>query len=72
MAARFRAIPHVGAVEQDGERYTIRGAGDDLVTAVIRCLSDERIPVTAFRTVISALAGRGGARIDFVDVDRRR
>jgi predicted RNA-binding protein YlqC (UPF0109 family) len=27
---------------------------------------------TAFRTVISALAGKGGARIDFVDVDRRR
>lgn len=27
---------------------------------------------TAFRTVISALAGRDGARIDFVDVDRRR
>ena len=27
---------------------------------------------TAFRTVISALTGRGGARIDFVDVDRRR
>jgi predicted RNA-binding protein YlqC (UPF0109 family) len=27
---------------------------------------------TAFRTVISALAGRGGARVDFVDVDRRR
>ena len=27
---------------------------------------------TAFRTVVSALAGRAGARIDFVDVDRRR
>ena len=27
---------------------------------------------TAFRTVISALAGQGGARIDFVDTDRRR
>jgi predicted RNA-binding protein YlqC (UPF0109 family) len=27
---------------------------------------------TALRTVISALAGRGGARVDFVDVDRRR
>jgi len=27
---------------------------------------------TAFRTVMSALAGREGARIDFVDVDRRR
>lgn len=27
---------------------------------------------TALRTVIGALAGRGGARVDFVDVDRRR
>ena len=27
---------------------------------------------TAFRTVVSALAGRGGARVDFVDVDRGR
>jgi predicted RNA-binding protein YlqC (UPF0109 family) len=27
---------------------------------------------TAFRTVISALAGKAGARVDFVDVDRRR
>ena len=27
---------------------------------------------TAFRTVISALAGRGGSRIDFVDVDKGR
>jgi uncharacterized protein len=27
---------------------------------------------TAFRTVISALAGPGGSRIDFVDVDKGR
>ena len=27
---------------------------------------------TALRTVISAIAGKGGARVDFVDVDRRR
>jgi predicted RNA-binding protein YlqC (UPF0109 family) len=27
---------------------------------------------TAFRTVVSALAGRDGARVDFVDVDRGR
>jgi uncharacterized protein len=27
---------------------------------------------TAFRTVVSALAGRSGARVDFVDVDRGR
>jgi uncharacterized protein len=25
---------------------------------------------TALRTVVGALAGRGGARVDFVDVDR--
>jgi hypothetical protein len=27
---------------------------------------------SAFRTVVGALAGKSGARIDFVDVDRRR
>lgn len=27
---------------------------------------------TAIRTVIGAVAGAGGARIDFVDVDKRR
>ena len=27
---------------------------------------------TALRTVIDALGGRGGTRVDFVDVDRRR
>ena len=27
---------------------------------------------TAIRTVINALAGKGGARVDFVDVDGRR
>ena len=27
---------------------------------------------TALRTVVGALAGKAGARIDFVDVDRRR
>ncbi|MCM0619652.1 RNA-binding protein [Nocardioides bruguierae] len=27
---------------------------------------------TAFRTVMSALAGNDGARVDFVDTDRRR
>ena len=27
---------------------------------------------TALRTVVNALGGRNGARVDFVDVDRRR
>jgi uncharacterized protein len=29
-------------------------------------------PAPPLRTVIGALAGKGGARVDFVDVDRGR
>jgi predicted RNA-binding protein YlqC (UPF0109 family) len=29
-------------------------------------------PAAALRSVMGALAGKGGAKIDFVDVDRRR
>jgi ABC-2 type transport system ATP-binding protein len=36
-------------------RLTIHGTGEDLVTAVIHCLSDERIHVTDFRTVLPTL-----------------
>src|ERR1700722_14441247 len=38
-AERFRAIPQVEAVTGSGPELTIRGRGDDLVTAVIQCLS---------------------------------
>ena len=48
---RFRAIPRVESVIRQASRYTIRGSGDDFVTAVIRCLSDARITVADFRTV---------------------
>jgi ABC-2 type transport system ATP-binding protein len=48
---RFRAIPRVEAVERHESRYTIRGSGDDFITAVIRCLSEARVTVTDFRTV---------------------
>jgi ABC-2 type transport system ATP-binding protein len=57
----FRTIPNTEMVERekssDGEpaRYTIRGRGDDLVTDVIQCLSDNRIRVTEFRTIIPTL-----------------
>ena len=52
---RFRAIPVVEAVICAGMRFTIRGRGDDLVAEVIHCLSENRIRVTEFRTILPNL-----------------
>jgi ABC-2 type transport system ATP-binding protein len=52
---RFRAIPGVEAVTCTDLRFTIRGRGDDLVTEVIHCLSENRILVTDFRTILPNL-----------------
>jgi ABC-2 type transport system ATP-binding protein len=52
---RFRAIPRVEAVTCSGSQFTIRGQGDDLVTEVIHCLSENRIRVTDFRTILPNL-----------------
>jgi ABC-2 type transport system ATP-binding protein len=52
---RFRAIPHVESVSCTDDRFTIRGTGEDLVTEVIECLSENRIRVTDFRTVLPNL-----------------
>jgi hypothetical protein len=35
--------------------YSSRGQGDDLVTEVIHCLSENRIRVTDFRTILPNL-----------------
>ena len=51
----FRAMPGVAEVSAKGERFTIRGKGEDLVTTVIRCLSENRIRVTDFRTILPNL-----------------
>jgi len=51
----FRAIPQVEAVNRNESQITIRGRGDDLVTEVIHCLSENRIRVTDFRTVLPNL-----------------
>ena len=53
--ARFQQVPGVDAVSRIGERVTIRGRGDDFVTDVIQCLSEHRIHVTDFRTVLPTL-----------------
>jgi ABC-2 type transport system ATP-binding protein len=52
---RFRAIPRVEAVVCTDSRFTIRGRGDDFVTEVIHCLSEHRIRVTDFRTILPNL-----------------
>jgi len=52
---RFLAIPRVGTVTCRASRYTIQGTGDDLVTDVIRSVSEHRMRVTDFRTVLPSL-----------------
>jgi ABC-2 type transport system ATP-binding protein len=52
---RLRAIPQVDEVSCADQRYTIRGRGEDLVTEVIHCLSENRIRVTDFRTILPNL-----------------
>src|ERR1035437_8349624 len=51
----FRTIPRVEAVTSSDSQFTIRGRGDDLVTEVIHCLSENRIRVTDFRTILPNL-----------------
>lgn len=50
-----------------GRLFEVRVHPDDLG----RVIGRSGRTATAVRTVITALAGKGGARIDFVDVDRR-
>src|SRR5271163_1870520 len=52
---RFRAIPRVESVTRSDLQFTIRGRGDDLVTEVIHCLSENRIRVTDFRMIVPNL-----------------
>lgn len=51
-----------------GLLYEVRVHPEDLGKVIGR----QGRTATAIRTVVNALAGKGGARIDFVDVDRRR
>ena len=53
--AHFKTIPQVESVAQKDSRYTITGRGDDLVTEIIRCLSENQIRVSDFRTILPNL-----------------
>jgi ABC-2 type transport system ATP-binding protein len=48
---QLSAIPSLSTVTQKDSRFTLQGKGDDFVTGVIHCLSENRIRVTDFRTV---------------------
>jgi ABC-2 type transport system ATP-binding protein len=52
---RFRQIACVAAVDCRDGRLTIRGHGEDFVTDMIACLSEHRIHVTDFRTMMPTL-----------------
>ena len=54
-AAALAMIPRLETVERHDTRYTVRGTGDGFVTEVIKCLSENRITVTDFRTELPNL-----------------
>jgi ABC-2 type transport system ATP-binding protein len=51
----LHAIPSAETVTRQDSRFTIQGQGEDFVTEVIHCLSENRIRVTDFRTVLPNL-----------------
>jgi ABC-2 type transport system ATP-binding protein len=51
----FRSMPQVSEVTSNGNKFTIRGNGEELVTSVIWCLSENRIRVADFRTILPNL-----------------
>src|ERR1035441_2632135 len=51
----FQQISGVESVTCIDKRFTIRGRGDDFVTEVLHCLSENRIRVTGFRTILPSL-----------------
>jgi len=53
-AGHFQTIAGIEDVAQAGNRFTLRGRGD-LVTEVIHCLSENRVRVTDFRTILPNL-----------------
>jgi ABC-2 type transport system ATP-binding protein len=52
---RLRGMSSVRTVTRQDARFTIEGVGEDFVTEVIQCLSENRIRVTDFRTVLPNL-----------------
>ncbi len=54
-AAGLERVPHLMSLEREGSRFTLHGTGEEFVSDVIACLSEQRIRVTEFRTVLPTL-----------------
>jgi ABC-2 type transport system ATP-binding protein len=54
-AVHFRAIPGVDEVIEADGRIIVVGRGDNLITDVIHCLSEHRLRVSDFRTIVPTL-----------------
>ncbi len=52
---QLRTISSMEAITLQGSQFTLQGKGDDFVTEVIQCLSENRIRVTDFRTILPNL-----------------
>jgi ABC-2 type transport system ATP-binding protein len=52
---RLRTILTIETVTRRDSQFTLEGKGDDFVTEVIQCLSENRIRVTNFRTELPNL-----------------
>jgi ABC-2 type transport system ATP-binding protein len=52
---RLRTISTVETIDHQDGRITIRGTGEDFVTEVIHCLSENQIRITDFRTLLPTL-----------------
>ena len=48
-------IPGAESVRVEGQSYNVQGRGDDFVSEIIHCLSENRIRVTDFRTMLPSL-----------------
>jgi ABC-2 type transport system ATP-binding protein len=53
--SRLAALPNVTSVSREGSRYSVSARDPDLVTNVIHCLSEHRIRVADFRTILPTL-----------------
>ena len=54
-AAALGRVAHLVSLDAQGSRFTLNGTGDGFVSDVIACLSEQRIRVTDFRTVLPTL-----------------
>ena len=52
---QLRMMASVAKVTRQDAQFTVQGTGENFVTDVIQCLSENRIRVTDFRTVLPSL-----------------